>query len=113
MYEIENYIHPSLISQLFGIEEEFIKIEEGWLETWKKMDVSKNLSSFLKQLKADKYKHITGEGVDSIKKTLNERGAPLMTIELLDELGAHAEVKEWFEKISAHLTVHGPKLKAA
>jgi len=105
MYEIENYIHPSLIPKLYEIDDKFVNAEDDWLSTWKETDVSKTLSIFLKKLKAEKYRHITGEGSDSIKRTLNERGAQLMTIELLTELDAYAEVKQWFEKIGEHLSV--------
>lgn len=104
MYEIENYIHPSLIGQLYEIDEQFVKTDGDWLEAWNVMDVSKTLSLFLKKLKAEKYKTITGEGPDSIKKILNERGAALMTVEHLKNLGAYDEVKGWFEKIGMHLT---------
>jgi predicted ATP-dependent endonuclease of OLD family len=105
MYEIENYIHPTLIGQLYAIDEQFVNTEGDWLEEWNVMDVPKTLSVFLKQLKAEKYKSITGEGADSIKRILNERGAALMTVEHLKSLGAYDEVKEWFEKIGMHLTV--------
>lgn len=106
MYEIENYIHPHIIPTLYKIEEKFIKTEEAWLEKWKEMDVPKTLSSFLKAIKAEKYKNLTGEGPDSIKRILNEQGAPLMTIEHLKDLDAYDEVKGWFDKISIHLTAN-------
>lgn len=112
MYEIENYIHPSLIQQIYQINEDFtsylIKLNEAdsdsdWRAIWKKTDVPKTLSRFLKELKLNKYPEITGEGPDSIKKTLSERGSSLMTAELLRDLNAFDEVNNWFNKIKAHL----------
>ena len=64
-----------------------------------------------KKIKAEKYKALTGEGPDSIKRILNERGSPLMTIEYLRHLGAYDEVKGWFDKISIHLTANNPATK--
>lgn len=106
MFEIENYIHPSLIKKLYQIQEDFVDTNEDWLEKWRVMDVSKSLSVFLKQLKTDGNITITGEGSDTIKRIFNEKGAALMSIELLHELGAHEEVKGWFDKINEHLTVN-------
>jgi putative ATP-dependent endonuclease of OLD family len=111
MHEIENYIHPDIIPALYGIDEKFINTEKAWLEKWKEMDVSERLSSFLKKIKAEKYPTLTGEGTGSIKKILNEQGAPLMTIEHLRNLDAYDEVKEWFDKISIHLTANNPGTK--
>ena len=111
MYEIENYIHPDIIPVLYKIDEKFINTEEMWLEVWKDMDVSKTLSKFLKAIKAEKYKTLTGEGPDSIKKILNERGASLMTVEHLKNLDAYDEVKGWFDKIAIHLTAINPAMK--
>lgn len=105
MYEIENYIHPSLIGTLYKFEDIFIETEGAWLDSWKTKDVPKELSFFLKELKKEKYKHIIGEGPETIKKILNEKGASLMTIDLLEKLNAHAEVKSWFDKINEYLTI--------
>jgi predicted ATP-dependent endonuclease of OLD family len=111
MYEIENYIHPDIIPVLYNIDEKFIKTEDAWLEEWKEMDISKTLSIFLKKIKAEKYKSLTGEGPDSIKKALNERGALRMTVEYLKDLDAYDEVKGWFDKIAIHLTANNSAIK--
>lgn len=99
MYEIENYIHPSLIRQLYPIEDQFVDLEGEWLNEWKNKNVPKDLSDFLKTLKADGNDQIRDESQGSIKRVLSTRGAPLMTLDLLRELDAYDEVNGWFERI--------------
>jgi putative ATP-dependent endonuclease of OLD family len=104
MLELENYIHPVLITSLYPIEENFCKMESGWIEDWKAKDIPKSLSAFLKNLKASGNTKIIGEGQDSIKRMFSEKGAPLMTVELLRELDAYEEVEGWFNKIKEHIS---------
>ena len=99
MVEVENYIHPSLIKEVYPIEENFIHSDVGWVDEWKTKNIPRDLSIFLKQLKAEGNTAIRGEGADSIKKKFAERAAPLMTIPLLKDLEAYDEVNGWFEKI--------------
>ena len=99
MMEVENYIHPSLIKQVYPIEEDFVQTSDGWLDEWKTKNVPKDLSIFLKRLKADGNIEIKDESQASIKRILSTRAAPLMTFELLHELQAHDEVRGWFDRI--------------
>lgn len=46
-------IHPSLISQVYPIQEEFFSMQGQWQEEWSSKNVPKELSTFLKQLKAN------------------------------------------------------------
>jgi putative ATP-dependent endonuclease of OLD family len=103
MLELENYIHPSIISSLYPIQEVFCDIKPGWLDEWRNKDVPKELSAFLKNIKAAGNAAITGEGADSIKRIFSEKGSPLMTIELLKELESYEEVENWFNQIKAHI----------
>ena len=100
MLEIENYIHPSLIKKVYSINDDFIDLNNNWLATWGSRDVSKELSIFLKNLKANGCIHIVNESESKVKKCLTSDGAKLMNLELLIELGAHDEVKGWFDKIA-------------
>jgi DNA-binding transcriptional regulator GbsR (MarR family) len=99
MLEVENYIHPSLIKQVYPIEEDFVQFQQGWLEDWKEKNVPKELSVFLKALKAAGNTQIRDEGQASIKRIFSSQAAPLMTIEHLHELEAYEEVNGWFEKL--------------
>lgn len=99
MLEVENYIHPSLIKSVYPIQDDFMHKNEGWLGEWKEKNISKDLSSFLKNLKAAGNNAITDEGPSSIKRIFCTEAAPLMTVELLQDLQAHDEVNGWFNKI--------------
>jgi len=99
MRELENYIHPSLIKQIYPIEDDFVEIHEGWLDNWKGKDIPRDLSTFLKELKSSGNNEIRDEGSQSIKRLFSTRAAPLMTIDFLHELEAHDEVNGWFDKI--------------
>jgi putative ATP-dependent endonuclease of OLD family len=99
MLEVENYIHPSLIKHVYPIEEEFMHSNEGWIDEWRRKNIPKDLSSFLKALKSAGNVEISGEGAGSIKKAFSEKAAPLMTVELLHDLAVYDEVNGWFDKI--------------
>jgi putative ATP-dependent endonuclease of the OLD family len=99
MMELENYVHPSLIKEVYPIDEDFVPTNEGWLENWKNKNIPKDLSTFLKGLKAAGNTEIRDEGQASIKRIFSTQAAPLMTIDLLHELEAHDEVDGWFNKI--------------
>ena len=103
MLEVENYIHPRLIKEVYPIEEDFMHSNDGWLNEWKNKNIPKDLSTFLKGLKAAGNTEIVGEGPGTIKRVLSERAAPLLTLEDLIELEAHEEVSGWFEKIKEGL----------
>ena len=103
MLEVENYIHPRLIKEVYPIEEDFMHSNEGWVEEWKNKNIPKDLSTFLKSLKAAGNTDIVGEGAGTIKRILSEQAAPLMTIDDLVQLDAHEEVNGWFEKVKESL----------
>jgi putative ATP-dependent endonuclease of OLD family len=104
MLEVENYVHPRLIKEVYPIEDDFMHSEDGWVNEWKNKNIPKELSVFLKGLKAAGNMEITGEGVGSIKRIFSEHAAPLITIEDLVQLGAHDEVCDWFEKVKVNLS---------
>lgn len=99
MHEMENYIHPSLISKVYPIQEEFFSIHGEWQKEWGSKNIPKELSSFLKKLKLNDNNQITGEGQSSIKRILASKAAPLMTVDLLKDLSVYDEVNGWFEKL--------------
>lgn len=104
MLEIENYIHPRIIKEIYPIEEDFMHSNDGWVDEWKSKNIPKDLSVFLKTLKAAGNTEITGEGAGSIKRILSEQAAPLVTLDDLIQLEAHDEVSNWFEKVKENLT---------
>jgi hypothetical protein len=103
MLEVENYIHPRLIKEVYPIEEDFMHSNDGWVDEWKNKNIPKDLSTFLKGLKAAGNTEIVGEGAGTIKRVLSEQAAPLLTLEDLIELEAHEEVSGWFEKVKESL----------
>ncbi|WP_298768696.1 ATP-binding protein [uncultured Shewanella sp.] len=103
MLEVENYIHPRLIKEVYPIEEEFMHSNDGWVEEWKTKNIPKDLSVFLKSIKAAGNTKIVGEGAGTIKRVLSEKAAPLMTLDDLIQLEAHEEVSGWFNRIKGIL----------
>lgn len=103
MLEVENYIHPRLIKEIYPIQEDFMHSNDGWVEEWKNKNIPKDLSTFLKALKAEGNTEITNEGAGSIKRILSEKAAPLLTLDDLIQLEAHDEVNNWFQKVKENL----------
>lgn len=104
MREIENYIHPQLIKEVFSINnDEFICLNDNWLDQWKVRDIPRDLSALLTHLKLGGDSSIRGESVPKIKKKCSQEAVPKMTIDHLQELGAHEEVKGWFEQIKSYI----------
>ncbi|MCM5530326.1 ATP-binding protein [Parasegetibacter sp. NRK P23] len=100
MYEIENYIHPDLIGGLYKVTDIFFDTSTpNWIDTWKIKDVPKELSVFLKALKAAGQTHIRGESPEAIKPTLAYKGSPLLTKKHIEDLKADKEVESWVSKI--------------
>lgn len=97
--EIENYIHPSIYKQVYPITEDFHDPSLDWQTGWKQRDIPKELSVFLRGLKAAGNTAISNEGASSIKWKLSKDGAQHMTKELLIDLGVYNEVEGWFNKI--------------
>ncbi|OOF22164.1 hypothetical protein BZJ19_15155 [Salinivibrio proteolyticus] len=103
MLEVENYIHPRLLKEVYPIDDDFIDLVDGWENEWKHKNIPKDLSIFLKELKAAGNNEIAGEGAGSIKRILSEKAAPLVTVEDLRQLGAYEEVCGWFDRIKENL----------
>ncbi|HHV99216.1 MAG TPA: ATP-binding protein [Clostridiaceae bacterium] len=88
MLEMENYIHPSLIKEEFGIE-----FSED-LYAWGSVDVPQFLKDKVKPEIAD-----ASEREKCIKQILNCRVAKKITKEHLREIGVFDEVEGWFREI--------------
>lgn len=97
--EIENYVHPKYIKNIYRIDEEFIDFETDWKPIWKEMDIPTELSDFLKGLKANGNGQIRGEGKNVVKIKLGNEIHPLMSIEDLEELGIIDEINGWIDKV--------------
>lgn len=100
---IENYIHPSLIRQVYPITDDFHSLIGSWQTEWATLDVPRSLSSFLKQLKENGNRSIKNEGKESIKGILASKAAEYMNIDLLKDLLVYEEVEGWFNKIKSNL----------
>ncbi|RPD43582.1 hypothetical protein DNI29_23480 [Hymenobacter sediminis] len=86
--EIENYIHPDVVKNIFSLENPLINTrEEGWHNSWMDMDIV----SEVKRVKSFKETRI--------KSYLSDHGAKQMSNELLKALGVSEEITEWLTKI--------------
>lgn len=97
--EIENYIHPKHIKTVYNITDEFIDFTTDWKSDWRTMDIPVELSTFLKDLKANGNNHIRGEGKKVVKIKLGNEMHPLMTYEDLEELEIVDEINEWIKAV--------------
>lgn len=102
-YEIENYIHPDLIKEMYPITDDFIEKTPEWVEKWTTMDVPKHLSEFLKRKKEEGNSKIKNEGVSSIKDIFSTKGSKQMTLEKIKELHAYEELKSWFDEVKKYI----------
>lgn len=82
--EMENYIHSSVVQEVFGIQ----------IEITDTMDVSTEISTILRGTNPEGYKH------DTVKKKLNRICAPKMTLELLHSRDPEDEVLGWLREIA-------------
>jgi predicted ATP-dependent endonuclease of OLD family len=87
--EIENYVHPKILETLFNLSGgDIIDFKKaGWLVKWNQLDVAKTIEIKIRK-KGSK-----------VKKKISEIGSKQMTIELLKEIDAYDEIKEWFLEI--------------
>lgn len=83
MNEMENYIHPSIYQEYFGV------LLEGL--DWKTLDVPKYIMQRLDQEKKMK--------ISDIKEISNGLLSRKMTKDLLVDIGAFEEVEGWFKKL--------------
>lgn len=107
-YEIENYIHPSVIEQVLRLPRPFIDPRSDWQRAWPDRDLPRELAAFMQQLHREGHALCfrtarTSSLVSRIKKRLTDEGARHMTPDLLQDIGALEEVKGWFERIRERL----------
>lgn len=94
--EIENYIHPELIENKYGITT--YHGEAGWLEKWNLENPAKLIAKETKRLKADGVE-IQLVSERTAKKELCELLSKEMTKDYLDQLLGFDEIKSWFDRI--------------
>lgn len=82
--EMENYIHSDIVREVFGVQ---IEIDDT-------MDVSTEISNTIRASNPAGYRP------DTVKKKLNKRCAPKMTMQLLHERDPEDEVLGWLRDIS-------------
>ena len=82
--EMENYIHSDIVREVFGVQ---IEIDDT-------MDVSTKISNTIRASNPEGYRP------DIVKKKLNKRCAPKMTMQLLHERDPEDEVLGWLRDIS-------------
>ena len=82
--EMENYIHSDIVREVFGVQ---IEINDT-------MDVSTEISNTIRASNPEGYRP------DTVKKKLNKRCAPRMTMQLLHERDPEDEVLGWLRDIS-------------
>lgn len=82
--EMENYIHSDIVREVFGVQ---IEIDDT-------MDVSTEISNTIRTNNPEGYRP------DTVKKKLNKRCAPKMTMQLLHERDPEDEVLGWLRDIS-------------
>jgi len=92
--EIENYVHPSIIEQIFDLNHNTLidKTNDNWVEQWDQLDiipVIKDKGVTLREIK--------------IKEKICTEGIELMTKELFQKLNTYEEIKEWFSTIKNRL----------
>ncbi|MBX9852909.1 MAG: ATP-binding protein [Cytophagaceae bacterium] len=87
--EIENYVHPSIITRHLRLEQELLDTTQSdWIDKWNIMDVEVELA---------KHKR------NNVKQSIAEHGAQQMTVDLFRDLNAHDEINSWFEEIKKRL----------
>ena len=95
--EIENYVHPNIVKDIFSLnDEELTKLidlsKTDWIADWDKIDVPKKLMKIYEN---------KGWSIQEskIKEKICTEGIERMSIELFKELNDYEEVKEWFTTI--------------
>ena len=96
--EIENYVHPNIVKDIFSLtDEELTNLidlsKTDWIADWDKIDVPKELMKIIYKNKGRSIRE------SKIKEKICTEGIERMSIELLKELNAYEEVKEWFTTI--------------
>ena len=86
--EIENYVHPTIIEQIFTeLNDNTLidKTQNNWIELWNQMDTIPEIKALDVPLREIK-----------IKEKICTEGIQRMTTAHFHELQAHTEVEEWF-----------------
>jgi len=89
--EIENYVHPSIIEQIFrelNHNTLIDKTNDNWIEQWDQLDIIPVVKANNVPLRERK-----------IKEKICTEGIELMTKEFLQELNAYEEIEQWFGTI--------------
>ncbi|HGK7537512.1 TPA: ATP-binding protein [Klebsiella pneumoniae] len=103
MWELENYIHPSLYAQEYPIQGTFIDFQSNWKSNWSDRNIPDEFSVFLKNEKAAGNLAIMNEGAGKIKGVFSSRLSTHMNEHLFRDLNAYDEVNGWFDRIKAYL----------
>ena len=95
--EIENYVHPNIVKDIFSLNDEELTnlidlSKTDWIADWDKIDVPKKLMKIYEN---------KGWSIQEskIKEKICTEGIERMSIELFKELNDYEEVKEWFTTI--------------
>ena len=95
--EIENYVHPNIVKNIFSLNDEELAnlidlSKTDWIADWDKIDVPKKLMKIYEN---------KGWSIQEskIKEKICTEGIERMSIELFKELNDYEEVKEWFTTI--------------
>ena len=103
-YEIENYIHPSLYSQCYDFSDPFVDMSDSqWLNTWKDMNIPKELSAHLKECYKNGDRNLKEYNEKEIKRKFNLELSKELSADQLKDMGAYDEVNMWFEHIKTNI----------
>ena len=93
--EIENYVHPSIIEQIFrelNHNTLIDRTQDNWIEQWNQLDIIPSIKTNGVSLREIKIKEkICTEGIEN------------MTVKLFQELQAYEEIKEWFRAMKNNI----------
>ena len=93
--EIENYVHPSIIEQIFHELNHNTLIDitqDNWIEQWNQLDIIPSIKTNGVSLREIK-----------IKEKICTKGIENMTVKLFQELQAYEEIKEWFRAMKNNI----------
>lgn len=92
--EVENYIHPTVIKEIYNLEQDVFDTEQSnWIDSWNTENVPKKVSTILKSL------NLPRSSESKVKQHLCEEGSKRMTKDLFDKLQATEEIESWIIEI--------------
>lgn len=98
MREVENYIHPQIIKELYELESDVTDLTNpNWLDDWRTKDIPTEISNILKAA------NIRNSNSGNVKKKLTIEGSAKMTKQLFDELQASQEIESWISQIKQRI----------